>query len=154
VPDDLIDVNYTVEEQPSGSITCQPGLLRVQFDPGWARSARNNFFGSGNRQQSAPTVPSIRRRCPSAFLNPYFHSRDGVSLANKRHSTARPTYDELNVISPATPWTPTVRVFNIGYPISDTSRLSFGPDGSAGAKSRKAVFTVQEFVDFLDLEGR
>src|SRR5690554_5780776 len=47
--DDLIDVNYTVEEQPSGSITASLGFAQGTGLILGGSISQNNFFGTGNR---------------------------------------------------------------------------------------------------------
>ena len=148
--DDLIDVNYTVEEQPSGSITASLGFAQGTGLILGGSISQNNFFGSGNRVSISANRSEYQTALSFGFLNPYF-TVDGVSLGyNAFYRTT--DYDELNVDISSYAVDSYGAGFNIGYPISDTSRLSFGLTAQQD-EIKEGVFTVQEIRDFLDLEG-
>lgn len=148
--DDLIDVNYTVEEQPSGSITASLGFAQGTGLILGGSISQNNFFGSGNRVSISANRSEYQTALSFGFLNPYF-TVDGVSLGyNAFYRTT--DYDELNVDISSYAVDSYGAGFNIGYPISDTSRLSFGLTAQQD-EIKEGVFTVQEIRDFLDTEG-
>lgn len=148
--DDLIDVNYTVEEQPSGSITASLGFAQGTGLILGGSISQNNFFGSGNRVSISANRSEYQTALSFGFLNPYF-TVDGVSLGyNAFYRTT--DYDELNVDISSYAVDSYGAGFNIGYPISDTSRLSFGLTAQQD-EIKEGVFTVQEIRDFLESEG-
>src|SRR5690554_7477134 len=59
--DDLIDVNYTVEEQPSGSITASLGFAQGTGLILGGSISQNNFFGTGNRVSFSANRSEERR---------------------------------------------------------------------------------------------
>lgn len=148
--EDLIDVNYTVEEQPSGSITASLGFAQGTGLILGASISQNNFFGSGNRVSVSANRSEYQTALSFGFLNPYF-TVDGVSLGYNAFYRAT-DYDELNVDISSYAVDSYGAGFNIGYPISDTSRLSFGLTAQQD-EIKEGVFTVQEITDFLALEG-
>ncbi|WOD10459.1 outer membrane protein assembly factor BamA [Pseudomonas sp. NyZ704] len=148
--DDLIDVNYTVEEQPSGSITASLGFAQGTGLILGGSISQNNFFGSGNRVSISANRSEYQTALSFGFLNPYF-TVDGVSLGyNAFYRTT--DYDELNVDISSYAVDSYGAGFNIGYPISDTSRLSFGLTAQQD-EIKEGVYTVQEIRDFLETEG-
>lgn len=148
--DDLIDVNYTVEEQPSGSVTASLGFAQGTGLILGGSISQNNFFGSGNRVSFSANRSSYQTSLSFGFLNPYF-TTDGVSLGyNAFYRTT--DYDELDVDISSYSVDSYGAGFNIGYPISDTSRLSFGLSVQQD-EIKEGVYTVREIRDFLATEG-
>lgn len=148
--DDLIDVNYTVEEQPSGSVTASLGFAQGTGLILGGSISQNNFFGSGNRVSFGANRSAYQTSLSFGFLNPYF-TTDGVSLGyNAFYRTT--DYDELDVDISSYAVDSYGAGFNIGYPISDTSRLSFGLSVQQD-EIKEGRFTVQEIQRFLRSEG-
>ncbi|WP_304639369.1 outer membrane protein assembly factor BamA, partial [Pseudomonas sp.] len=93
--EDLIDVNYTVEEQPSGSVTASVGFAQGTGLILGGSISQNNFFGTGNRVSFSANRSEYQTALSFGFLNPYF-TVDGVSLGyNAFYRTT--DYDRLNV---------------------------------------------------------
>ncbi len=148
--EDLIDVNYTVEEQPSGSVTASVGFAQGTGLILGGSISQNNFFGTGNRVSFSANRSEYQTALSFGFLNPYF-TVDGVSLGyNAFYRTT--DYDRLNVDVSSYAVDSYGAGFNIGYPISDTSRLSFGLSAQRDELST-GTFTVQEIQQFLAAEG-
>ncbi|MGN5518789.1 outer membrane protein assembly factor BamA [Halopseudomonas sp. Lyrl_26] len=148
--DDLIDVNYTVEEQPSGSITASLGFAQGTGLILGGSISQNNFFGTGNRVSFSANRSAYQTSLSFGFLNPYF-TPDGVSMGyNAFYRTT--DYDELDVDISSYAVDSYGAGFNIGYPVSDTSRLSFGLSVQQD-EIKEGVYTVQEIQRFLDAEG-
>ncbi len=148
--EDLIDVNYTVEEQPSGSITASIGFAQGTGLILGGSISQNNFFGTGNRVSLSANRSEYQTSLSFGFLDPYF-TVDGVSLGyNAFYRTT--DYDRLNVDISSYAVDSYGGGFNIGYPISDTSRLSFGLNAQQD-DIQTGTYTVQEIVNFLDEEG-
>ncbi|MBL4834341.1 MAG: outer membrane protein assembly factor BamA [Pseudomonas sp.] len=148
--DDLIDVNYTVEEQPSGSITASLGFAQGTGLIVGGSISQNNFFGTGNRVSLSANRSEYQTALSFGFLDPYF-TVDGVSLGYNAFYRAT-DYDKLNVDVSSYSVDSYGGGFNIGYPISDTSRLSFGLSAQQD-DIQTGSFTVQEIDQFLQREG-
>lgn len=148
--EDLIDVNYTVEEQPSGSITASLGFAQGTGLIIGGSISQNNFFGSGNRVSISANRSEYQTALSFGFLDPYF-TVDGVSLGYNAFYRVT-DYDELNVDISSYAVDSYGAGFNIGYPISDTSRLSFGLTAQQD-EIKEGFLTVQEISKFLELEG-
>ena len=148
--DDLIDVNYTVEEQPSGSVTASLGFAQGTGLIIGGSISQNNFFGTGNRVSLSANRSSYQTSFSFGFLDPYL-TVDGVSLGyNAFYRTT--DYDKLDVNISSYAVDSYGAGFNIGYPISDTSRLSFGLSLQQD-KIKEGIFPAQEIQQFLDAEG-
>ena len=148
--DDLIDVNYTVEEQPSGSVTASLGFAQGTGLIIGGSISQNNFFGTGNRVSLSANRSSYQTSFSFGFLDPYL-TVDGVSLGyNAFYRTT--DYDKLDVNISSYAVDSYGAGFNIGYPISDTSRLSFGLSLQED-KIKEGIFPAQEIQQFLDAEG-
>ncbi len=148
--DDLIDVNYTVEEQPSGSITASLGFAQGTGLIVGGSISQNNFFGTGNRVSLSANRSEYQTALSFGFLDPYF-TVDGVSLGYNAFYRAT-DYDKLNVDVSSYSVDSYGGGFNIGYPITDTSRLSIGLSAQQD-DIQTGTFTVQEITQFLQREG-
>ncbi len=148
--DDQIDVNYSVEEQASGSITASVGFAQNAGLILGGSITQNNFLGTGNKVSVGLTRSEYQERYNFGFVDPYW-TADGVSLGyNAFYRTT--DYDELDTDVSSYAVDSYGVGASIGYPISETSRLTYGltvqqDDISTG------VFTVDEIFDFLEQEG-
>src|SRR5690606_35637252 len=90
--DDLVDVNYSVEEQASGSITASVGFAQSAGLILGGAITQNNFLGTGNRVSVGLSRSEYQSRYNFGFTNPYW-TDDGVSLGyNAFYSTTN--YDD------------------------------------------------------------
>ncbi|WP_372865879.1 outer membrane protein assembly factor BamA [Pseudomonas sp.] len=148
--DDQIDVNYSVEEQASGSITASVGFAQNAGLILGGSITQNNFLGTGNKVSVGLTRSEYQERYNFGFVDPYW-TADGVSLGyNAFYRTTN--YDELDTDVSSYAVDSYGAGASIGYPISETARLTYGltvqqDDISTG------VFTVDEIFDFLKQEG-
>ncbi|WP_172147867.1 MULTISPECIES: outer membrane protein assembly factor BamA [Pseudomonas] len=148
--DDQIDVNYSVEEQASGSITASVGFAQNAGLILGGSITQNNFLGTGNKVSVGLTRSEYQERYNFGFVDPYW-TADGVSLGyNAFYRTT--DYDELDTDVSSYAVDSYGVGASIGYPISETSRLTYGltvqqDDISTG------VYTVDEIFDFLEQEG-
>jgi outer membrane protein insertion porin family len=121
---DQIDVEYTVEEQPSGSMGLQVGYAEYSGLLFSASIQQTNWFGTG--KQVGFTFSNNRYQTMYNFNygDPYF-TPDGVSRGFSMYYTAS-DYARYN-ITPFSTNTYGAKV-NFGYPISDIERvgLDFG----------------------------
>ncbi|MCP5160099.1 MAG: outer membrane protein assembly factor BamA [Hahellaceae bacterium] len=119
---DQIDVNYSVEEQPSGSLSASLGYSQSSgFILGFS-IAENNFFGTGKRVSTAFNASRSVKSAKFSYLNPYY-TVDGVSRGFsvfakqtdfEEENTSAYVLDTLGAS------------MNFGYPIDNFSRLNFG----------------------------
>ncbi|MCG8314248.1 MAG: outer membrane protein assembly factor BamA [Pseudomonadales bacterium] len=119
---DQIDVNYSVEEQPSGSISASLGYQQGSGFVFGASISQKNFLGTGNQVSFSINRSDIRNSYNFSYLDPYF-TVDGVSRGYSLFFQET-DIDEDSAISS---WS--MDRFggnvNFGYPISEISRLSF-----------------------------
>jgi len=119
---DQVDVNYVVEEQPSGSSTIaagysQSGGVTFQLD-----LTQNNFMGTGNRVKAALSRSETRDSYSLGYTDPYF-TENGVSQGISGYYR-KTKYDDDNVSNYVTD--SYGATLNYSYPIDETKRLSAG----------------------------
>ena len=149
--DDQIDVNYSVEEQPSGSITASVGFAQNAGLILGGSISQSNFLGTGNKVSLGLTRSEYQSNYNFSFVDPYW-TVDGVSLgynAFYRETDYSKLNDEISNYS--------VDSFgggiNIGYPISETSRLNFGLNAQQD-KLKTGNQSAEEIYEFVDDEGK
>lgn len=148
--DDQIDVNYTVEEQPSGSITASIGFAQNAGLILGGAINQNNFLGTGNKVSLGLTRSEYQSRYNFGFVNPYW-TPDGVSLGYNAFYR-KTDYDELDVDVSSYSVDSLGAGISIGYPISEISRLSYSLSVQRD-EIDTGRYTVEEIYDFLDKEG-
>lgn len=119
---DQIDVNYTVEEQPSGSISASLGYQQGSGFVFGASISQNNFLGTGNKVSFAINRSDFRNSYTFSYLDPYF-TPDGVSRGYSLFFQET----DIDANSSLSSWSMDRLGGNVsfGYPISEISRLSF-----------------------------
>lgn len=131
--DDMIDVEYTVEEQTSGSIGASVGYAQDAGLILGANLQQNNFLGTGKQVGIGLNTSKYMDYYSFNYVDPYF-TVDGVSRGfNVFYRSTN--LEEINIASYTTDTLGGAVTF--GYPISETQRLgvSFGinhTDISAG----------------------
>ncbi|CAM3688984.1 outer membrane protein assembly factor BamA [Parendozoicomonas haliclonae] len=145
---DLVDVNYTVEEQPSGSITASLGFSQSDGLILGGSISQDNFLGSGNKVALSLNTSDTRKLYSFSFNDPYY-TVDGVSRGYSLY------YSETNYkdsdISNYNVDTMGADV-NFGYPISEISSLRFGV-GIDNNKLKEGTDPAREVQQFLAREG-
>lgn len=119
---DQVDVEYTVEEQPSGSIGASVGFAQGSGLVLGANIQQNNWFGTGKRVGFNISNSQYQTVYSFNYMDPYF-TPDGVSRGFSLFFRER-DFEEVNVSSYATD--SFGGSVNFGYPISETERLNFG----------------------------
>src|SRR5690554_4881605 len=118
---DLIDVNYTVEEQPSGSISASVGYSQASGVVYGAALSQNNFLGTGNIVSFGANRSDFRTSYNFSYLNPYY-TIDGVSRGFNLFYRETDFDEDYGISSYATDAYGANVTY--GYPISRNSRLS------------------------------
>ena len=143
---DQIDINYMVEEQPSGSSTIaagysQSGGVTFQLD-----LTQNNFMGTGNRVKAALSRSQTRDSYSLGYTDPYF-TENGVSQGVSAYYR-KTKYDDRNVSNYVTD--SYGGTLNYSYPVDETKRVSAGIniDNTTVRGGRfLGVSNVQQIVD-------
>ncbi len=148
--DDQIDVNYSVEEQPSGSITASVGFAQSAGLILGGSISQSNFLGTGNKVNIGLNRSEYQTRYNFGFVDPYW-TEDGVSLGyNMFYRTT--DYDDYDVDVSTYSVDSLGAGINLGYPISETSRLTYGLSAQQDDIS-PGDYTVKEIFDFIEQEG-
>ena len=137
--DDLIDADFTVEEQSSGSIGASVGFAQDAGIILGLNVQQDNFLGSGKRIGLGLNRSKYQDLYNFSYTNPYF-TEDGVSRGWNIFYRST-DLSEVNVSSYST------NTFggniNFGYPIKETQRLGFS-FGIASTDVTAGRFAVQE----------
>lgn len=144
---DQVDMNVSVKEQPSGSISASIGYSQGSGVIFSGNVSQSNFLGTGNRFSMGLSRSEVVDSYSLSFIDPYF-TLDEVSRGyNFYYKTTK--LDSLNVST----YTSDSQGANLsfGYPIDETERISFalGVDktsitvGSFGLESQ----LVRDFVN-------
>ncbi|MGH1372820.1 MAG: outer membrane protein assembly factor BamA [Cellvibrionaceae bacterium] len=119
---DQVDVEYTVEEQPSGSIGASLGFAQGSGLVLGANIQQNNWFGSGKKVGFNVSTSTYQTVYSFNYTDPYF-TPEGVSRGFNVFFRER-DFEEVNVSSYTTD--SFGGSVNFGYPISEIERLNFG----------------------------
>jgi outer membrane protein insertion porin family len=137
--DDLIDVEYTVEEQSSGSIGASLGFAQQAGLILGLNLQQNNFLGSGKRVGININSSQFQDLANFSYTNPYF-TEDGVSRGFNIFFRST----DLSEVNVASYTTDTLGgAINFGYPIKETARLGFS-FGVSQTEITAGRFAVQE----------
>lgn len=148
--DDQVDVNFTVEEQASGSVTASVGFAQNAGLVLGGSISQNNFLGTGNKVTIGLTRSEYQTNYNFGFVDPYW-TEDGISLGYNVF-LRETNYNDLNVNYSSYSVDSFGSGVNIGYPISETARLSFGLTAQRDNIST-GTYTVDEIFSFLEKEG-
>ena len=148
--DDMIDVNYHVEEQLSGSLNFNIGYAGGSGMILGTSISQNNLFGTGNRMSLGVQKNDYTQSYNFSFLDPYY-TIDGVSRGFNLFYRET-DFSQLNTVSD---YQTNVAGGNVtfGYPISYRQRLSFSL-GYSNTEMVEGSFVPKEISDFVTREGR
>ena len=119
---DQIDVIYTVEEQPSGSVGANLGYSQGYGLQLGANLTENNFFGTGKQVGVGINKSAYQSSLNFSYSEPYF-TVDGVSAGYSIY--ARETdYSKLRL----QPFSQNTKGASVtwSYPVSEVQRIGFG----------------------------
>jgi outer membrane protein insertion porin family len=139
--DDLIDVEFTVEEQTSGSVGASLGFAQQAGLILSLNLQQNNFIGTGKRVGVNLSSSAFQDLYNISYTNPYF-TEDGVSRGFNVFFRST-NLAEVNVASYTTD--SYGAAINFGYPIKETARLGFS-FGISQTDITAGRFAVQEIV--------
>lgn len=145
---DQVDVEYTVEEQPSGSIGASLGFAQDSGIVLGANIQQNNWFGTGKRVGFNVSTSSYQTVYSFNYTDPYF-TPDGVSRGFNLFFRER-DFEEVNVSSYTTD--SFGGSVNFGYPISEIARLGFGV-GFTNISIETGSQAVQEIITSPTLDS-
>ncbi|MEX2474969.1 outer membrane protein assembly factor BamA [Marinobacter sp.] len=146
--DDMVDVNYSVVEQPTGSLSASVGFSQASGVILGANVSENNFFGSGKRVSFGVNVSDSIKSANFSYTDPYY-TVDGVSRGFSLF--ARETdFEEQDISSYLLDEYGGRLTF--GYPTDRITRLNFGV-GYTLSKIQEGIFTSEEVREFIDEEG-
>lgn len=120
--DDKVDVDFTVKEQASGSFNAGIGYGDATKLSLQAGIQQDNFLGTGKRVGLNVSTVSYQKQAQITYLDPFF-TIDGISLGG---SIAYSEFDggDFGVIQyNSKRWSVGA---NVGYPINEVNRISFG----------------------------
>ncbi|MDZ7683788.1 MAG: outer membrane protein assembly factor BamA [Gammaproteobacteria bacterium] len=146
--EDQIDVDYTVEESPSGSISATFGYAEDTGLILGANYQESNVFGSGNSVNLGINHSSFQTSYSFSFFDPYF-TVDGVSRGYS-FFFRKSDFNARNIARFSTDaYGASVR---FGYPISEIARIGFSV-GYEHTRIKEGIFPAQEISQFLAREG-
>ena len=120
---DLVDINFTVEEQPSGSISASVGYADFSGINLGLNVTENNWLGSGNNVSIGVNKNRFQENYQFSFTDPFF-TPDGISRGITVFHR-KTDFNEVNFSgSFSTDSTGVTATF--GYPVSEISFLRFG----------------------------
>ena len=146
--DDQIDVNFSVEEQPSGSISATLGYAQGSGLILGGNYQQSNVLGTGNSLGLGLSASKYQKSASFNYFNPYF-TLDGVSRGFNVFFR-RLDFDERNIARYATD-SAGVGV-NFGFPISEVQRINFGLSAD-WTDITEGRFAAQEISEFIDENG-
>ncbi|NKB97519.1 MAG: outer membrane protein assembly factor BamA [Pseudomonadales bacterium] len=146
--DDQIDVNFGVEEQPSGSISATLGYSQGFGLILGGNYSQTNVAGSGNSLGFGVSASRFQKSANFNFFDPYF-TLDGVSRGFNVFAR-RLDFDERNIARYATDSAGIG--MNFGLPIGETQRINFGLTMD-WTNITEGAFAAQEISDFIDKNG-
>ena len=146
--DDQIDVEFTVKEQPTGSITGTVG-----YSEGWglilsAGYQQQNVAGTGNSLGVNLSWSDFVKSVHFNYFDPYF-TADGVSRGYNLFFR-RSDFHGRNLARFSTD--AVGGGVNFGIPVGETQRLQFGLTVEQ-TKITEGLFAALEIADFIDREG-
>ena len=146
--DDQIDVEFAVEEQPSGAIS---GTLAYSQGYGLILGAnyqQSNLQGSGNSLTVGLSYSQFQQSVNFNYYDPYF-TLDGISRGYNVFFR-RLDYDARNIARYSTD--SAGGGVNFGFPIGETQRINFGMN-IEHTEIREGFAAAQEISEFIDRNG-
>ena len=146
---DQVDIDFTVEEQLSGSINFSVGYAQVQGLTLSAQLSENNFLGTGKQVGVGINTNAFSTNYQFSYLDP-FYTVDGVTRGFGLNYT-QSDYAELNLAAYSTNTIGANVTF--GYPINENQSLRFS-FGLTNTEIDTGFGPVQEIIGSPRLDPR
>lgn len=145
---DQVDVNFSVVERPSGSLSAGVGFSQSQGFIVNASIKQENFLGSGKHVSLAFNNSSINTIYSIGYINPYY-TIDGISRGfNLFYRETDPSSANIATFSTDS----FGGDMNFGIPVTENDRLRLG-FGYQNTEISLTDRSPQEFRSFVDSEG-
>ncbi len=145
--DDLVDIDFEVKEQPSGSFTAGIGYGSYTGLSLNAGVQQNNFLGTGNRLAFNINTISYSESVSISYTDPYF-TVDGVSLGGNIFYNK---FDAGNANLVEYKNTSYGIGFSLGFPVNEYVRVNFGLGYKHNGITR--LQTYEQIQDFYELHS-
>ena len=145
---DLVDVNYSVEERPLGSVMAGFGYSQTYGFAFNASIVQDNFLGTGKRIGFAFNNSKVNRVYKISYLNPYVNV-DGVSRGFDLFYRTTDA-EEANLSRYVTD--SFGGVLDYGIPITEFNSIRLGMEADH-TKLKTTEFTAEEVFNFIDEYG-
>jgi outer membrane protein insertion porin family len=146
---DLVDVEYSVEEQQSGSFSASLGISQTSGLILGFELKQDNFLGTGKKVGVGISNSDSLTEYSYSFVDPYY-TVDGVSRGFDVYYRKR-DFDEDNTSAFSTD--EIGGGVNFGYPIDDYQRLNFGLNVEQVSINTNSSETPDEINQYLLDEG-
>jgi outer membrane protein insertion porin family len=146
--EDLIDVNYNVEEQPSGSLNLSIGYSSADGMIIGSSVSQNNFMGTGKKMSTSVNKTDSQTSLNLSFTNPYY-TVDGISRGYSIFYS-QTDFSEQNLSDYNTDTYGGRSTF--GFPINSRERLSFSIEASQ-TDMTVTDSAPEEIQNFKDVQG-
>lgn len=146
---DMVDVQYSVEEQQSGSFSASLGFSQTSGIILGFQLQQDNFLGTGKKVGIGISNSDTLTEYSYSFVDPYY-TVDGVSRGFNFYYRER-DFDEDNTSAFSTD--EIGGGVNFGYPIDDFQRLNFGLNVEQVTINTNASETPDEINQYLLDEG-
>lgn len=147
--DDLIDVNYNVEEQPSGSLNLSIGYSSNDGVILGTSVSQNNFMGTGKKMSTSLNKTDAVSSLNLSYTDPYY-TVDGISRGYGLFYS-KTDFSQLSLSDYNTDTYGGRTTF--GFPISGRERLSFSIEASRTLMEARTSGIPEEILNFIDNEG-
>ena len=147
--DDLIDVNYSVEEQPSGSLNLSIGYSSADGMILGTSVSQNNFMGTGKKMSTSLNKTDAVASLNLSYTDPYY-TVDGISRGYGLFYS-QTDFSELSLSDYNTDTYGGRTTF--GFPISGRERLSFSIEASRTLMEAQKSGIAEEILGFIEDEG-
>lgn len=145
---DQVDVNYTVEENPSGQLSAGLGFSQGQGLIFQTSIAQDNFLGSGKRINFAFNNSEVNRTFQLGYLNPYY-TIDGISRGFSGFYRETDASNANVTRFDSTVWGGDV---NFGIPITEFNSV-FASLNYENTKINTSSTVAQEVQNFINANG-
>jgi outer membrane protein insertion porin family len=146
--DDQVDVKFSVEEQPSGSISATLGYAQASGLIVGAGYQESNVLGTGNSMSLNVSWSQFQRAVAFNYFNPYF-TLDGISRGYNLYFR-QTDFQQQNIATYSTD--AYGAGVNFSFPIGETQRIGFGLTADH-TKLKTGYYAAQEITEFIAEEG-